>query len=185
MRLHLLFFISIITLWSLSLYFYNNPVLLDALEWLKIAVSLAIVVFFALFCFIIIASKSSLKKFKIPLVIVGILVLAIILALFVEDPLGIKNYLRDLSPEAIILLLFLFIYTGLGIAILFERTLPSSIADHLQTIYVLIAFGLFVIAITVIYFFIPLITESREYLLAGPPIDGYFSFIFYFGAPYS
>lgn len=168
MRLHLLFFISIITLWSLSLYFYNNPILLDVLEWLKMAISLTIIVIFALFCFIIVASKNSFKKFKIPLAIAGILGLAIILTLFADDPLGAKNYLINLSPAAIILLLFLFIYLGLGIAILFERTLSTSIADHLQTIYVLIVFGLFVIATTVTYLFIPLFSGSREYPWLGP-----------------
>jgi signal transduction histidine kinase len=168
MRLHLLLFISIIALWSLSLYFYNTPVLMDALGWLKMSASLTIIVVFTLFCLIIVISKSSFKKFKIPLAIAGILSLAIILGLFINSPLGIKNYLMSLSPEAIILLLFLFIYTSLGAAILFERTLRTSAPDHLEAIYILIAFAVFIITINVIYLFLPLITGSKEYLWLGP-----------------
>ena len=43
MKLHFLIFTIIIALWSLSLYFYNNPILLTAFEWLKIAISLTII----------------------------------------------------------------------------------------------------------------------------------------------
>lgn len=167
MRLHLLVFIFIIILWSFSLYFYNNPVLMDILAWIKIAVSLTIIAVFALFYFII-ASKSFLEKFKIPLVIAAILGLAIILTLFINDPLGIKSYLMSLGPEAVIFLLLLFVYAGLGTAILFERILPSSVPDHLRTIYILIAFAVFIITITVIYVFLPLIAGTREYLWLGP-----------------
>jgi len=168
MRPHLLLFIFIIILWSLSLYFYNNPALMNALGWLQMSASLTIIVVFDLFCLIIVISKSSFKKFKIPLTIAGTLSLLIILALFFNGPLGIKNYLMSLGPGAIILLLFLFIYSGLGAVILFERILRASAPDHLQAIYILIVFAVFIIAINIIYLFIPLIIGSKEYLWLGP-----------------
>jgi len=180
MKLHLLIFVFIITLWSLSLYFYNNPVLMDILAWIKITISLTIIAVFALFCFIIV-SKGFLEKFKIPLVIVAILCLAIILALVINYPLGTKSYLMSLGPQALTFLLLLFVYAGLGATILFERILPSSAPNHLQTIYTLIAFAVFITAIAVIYIFLPLIAGTKEYLWLGPSSTGIFLLFFILG----
>ncbi|GAI28169.1 unnamed protein product, partial [marine sediment metagenome] len=50
-RVHFLIFIIIITLWSLSLYFYNNPILLGAAEWIKITFFLTVFIILELLCF--------------------------------------------------------------------------------------------------------------------------------------
>jgi len=181
MRPHLLIFLFIITLWSLSLYFYNNPALMDSLGWLKAAVSLTIIVVFSLFCFIILASNKSFRKFKIPLAIATMLSLVIILALFIDYPLSIKTYLINLSPQANVFLLFLFIYIGLGVAILFERAFPGSTSDRLRVNYTLIAFAVFVIVTTIIYLFVPLVRGLGEYLWLGPLFTAIFPLFFIFG----
>lgn len=172
MKLHFLIFALIIILWSLGLYFCNNPILFGALEWLKITSALTIIAIFELFCFILIISNISLKKFKIPLIISAIFGLVIILALFLNE--GFKNYLMALQPRSAIFLLLLFIYAGLGGAILFERSLKSSVISHLRAVYILVGFGVFVIASTVLYIFLPLITRQREYFWLGPV----FAFLF-------
>lgn len=158
MKLHFLIFTTIITLWSFSLYFY----------WLEIAAFLTIVIIFELFCFLITISNISFKKLKIPLIILSILGLAIILALFVNKGWVIKNYLMTLSPQLTIFLLLLFIYAGLGAAILFEKSLKSSFLSHLRAVYLLVGFGLFIIATTVLYLLLPLITGQKKYFWLGP-----------------
>ncbi len=166
---HFLIFAIIITLWSISLYFYNNPILLSAFEWLKITLSLTIVGIFELFCFIIVISNISFKKFKISLIISFILSVAIILALFISGlMIEEKSYLMMLHPRSAIFFLLLFIYGAFGAAILFERSLKSSSVKHLQAMYILVGFGFFLISITVLNVFIPLVTGSREYLWLGP-----------------
>ncbi|MCX6759699.1 MAG: ATP-binding protein [Candidatus Nealsonbacteria bacterium] len=166
---HFLIFAIIITLWSISLYFYNNPILLSAFEWLKITLSLTIVGIFELFCFIIVISNISFKKFKIPLIISFILSATIILALFVSGlMIEEKSYLMMLHPQSAIFFLLLFIYGAFGTAILFERSLKSSGIEHLQAMYILVGFGFFIISITCLNVFIPLLTGSREYLWLGP-----------------
>ena len=180
--LHFLIFAIIITLWSISLYFYNIPVLLSAFEWLKITLSLTIIGIFELFCFIIVISNISLKKFKLPLIISSILSVAIILALFVNDLImeG-KSYLTILHPQSVIFFLLLFIYGAFGAAILFERSLKSLGIERLQAMYILVGFGLFLISTTVLNVFIPLITGSRGHLWLGPIfallLVGFFAFV--------
>lgn len=180
MRPYLLIFILVATLWSLSLYFYSNPVLMDISVWLKITASLTIIVAFTVFCFVII-SKNSLKKFKIPLIIAAIVGLAIILTFFINDFLGIEKYLIGIAPGAVIFLLLLFVYASLGTAILFERILPGSVPDHLQTIYTLIAFAVFMIAITAAYVFFPLIAVLKQHLWLGPLFTIIFLLFFILG----
>ncbi len=180
MRLHLLIFILVATLWSLSLYFYNNPVLVDVSAWLKITVSLTIIAVFTFFCFIIV-SKNFLEKFKIPLILSAILCSAIILTLFINDPLGIESYLTSFNPEVAIFFLLLFVYAGLGATILFERILPSPAPNYLQTVYTLIAFAVFIIAITAVYVFFPLVTGSKQYLWLGPLFTAIFVLFFILG----
>ena len=168
MKLHFLIFFIIIILWSVSLYFYNNPVLLSGQEWLKITVSLTIIAIFELFCFIIVISNISLKKFKIPLIISSVLGIVVILTLFVNDALMIKSYLMALRPHSAIFLLLLFIYGGLAAAILFEKSLKSPAISHLRAVYILVGFGMFIIAATVLYVFLPLISGQKEYFWLGP-----------------
>ena len=184
MKLHFLIFFIIIILWSVSLYFYNNPVLLSGQEWLKITVSLTIIAIFELFCFIIVISNISLKKFKIPLIISSVLGIVVILTLFVNDALMIKSYLMAFPPHSAIFLLLLFIYGGLAAAILFEKSLKTSVTraavkgeevdlssspvSHLRAVYILVGFGMFIIAATVLYVFLPLISGQKEYFWLGP-----------------
>jgi len=181
MKLHFLIFALIITLWSVSLYFYNNPVLFDVFEWLKITVSLTIIIIFELFYFIIAISNVSLKKFKIPLIISSIFGIAIILALFLNDSFTIKSYLMAFHPQSAIFLLLLFIYAALGAAILFEKSLKSSLISHSRAIYTLVGFGVFIIAITVLYVFLPLIAGLREYFWLGPVFALIFLLFFILG----
>ena len=181
MKLHFLIFALIITLWSVSLYFYNNPVLFDVFEWLKITVSLTIIIIFELFYFIIAISNVSLKKFKIPLIISSIFGIAIILALFLNDSFAIKSYLMAFHPQSAIFLLLLFIYAALGAAILFEKSLKSSLISHSRAIYTLVGFGVFIIAITVLYVFLPLIAGLREYFWLGPVFALIFLLFFILG----
>jgi len=181
MKLHFLIFALIITLWSVSLYFYNNPVLFDVFEWLKITVSLTIIIIFELFYFIIAISNVSLKKFKIPLIISSIFGIAIILALFLNDSFAIKSYLMAFYPQSAIFLLLLFIYAALGAAILFEKSLKSSLISHSRAIYTLVGFGVFIIAITVLYVFLPLIAGLREYFWLGPVFALIFLLFFILG----
>lgn len=168
MKLHFSIFFIIIILWSVALYFYNNPVLLSGPEWLKITVSLTIIAIFELFCFIIVTSNISLKKLKVPLIVSSVLGIAVILTLFVNDALMIKSYLTALHPQSAIFLLLLFVYGGLGAAILFEKSLKGSALSHLRAVYILVGFGVFIIATTVLYVFLPLITGQREYFGLGP-----------------
>jgi len=181
MKLHFLIFALIITLWSVSLYFYNNPVLFDVFEWLKITVSLTIIIIFELFYFIIAISNVSLKKFKIPLIISSIFGIAIILALFLNDSFAIKSYLMAFHPQSAIFLLLLFIYAALGAAILFEKSLKSSLISHSRAIYTLVGFEVFIIAITVLYVFLPLIAGLREYFWLGPVFALIFLLFFILG----
>ena len=180
MKFHFLIFALIITLWSLSLYFYNYPILLNPIEWLKTTISLTIIAIFELFCFIIIISKSSFKKFKIPLIISSIFGIVIILAIFFNDSL-IKNYLITPQPQSGTFLLLLFIYAGLGGAILFEKYLKNSAIERLRTTYLLVSFGIFIFAITVLYLFLPLITGQRKYFWLGPVFTLLFLLFFNFG----
>lgn len=180
--LHFLIFAIIITLWSISLYFYNIPVLLSAFEWLKITLSLTIIGIFELFCFIIVISNISLKKFKLPLIISSILSVAIILALFVNNLITEgKSYLIILHPPSVIFFLLLFIYGAFGAAILFERSLKSLGIERLQAMYILVGFGLFLISTTVLNVFIPLTTRSGGHLWLGPIfallLVGFFAFV--------
>ena len=180
--LHFLIFAIIITLWSISLYFYNIPVLLSAFEWLKITLSLTIIGIFELFCFIIVISNISLKKFKLPLIISSILSVAIILALFVNNLITEgKSYLIILHPPSVIFFLLLFIYGAFGAAILFERSLKSLGIERLQAMYILVGFGLFLISTTVLNVFIPLTTGSGGHLWLGPIfallLVGFFAFV--------
>lgn len=159
-RVHFLIFTIIITLWSLSLYFYNNPILLGAFEWMKITFFLTVISISELMCFIIIISNRSIKEFKTWLIISSLLSIAIILALFIRGVL--------LSPQSVTIFLLLFIYGAWGAVILFERSLKNSGIEHLQAMYILIGFGLFIISTTIVYIFSPLITGSTEYFWLGP-----------------
>lgn len=190
MRLHFLLFSIIIILWSFSLYFYNNPVLGSSSLWLKTAACLTIIAVFELFCLVIAISSISLKRFKIPLIISAILGLAVISALFISDNSLLTNYLMALHPRSATFLLLLFIYAGLGAAILFERTLKSSLGraaaqekeeglsfltiGHLRAVYILVGFATFLIATTVLYVFVPLVTGQGDYSWLGP----LFAFLF-------
>lgn len=169
MRGHFLIFATLIIFWSLSLYFYN---IYSSWEWLQITIALTIITVFELFCFIIAISDSSLKKFKTPLIISAILGLAIVLAVFISE--GFKNYLIGLSPHSATFLLILFIYTTLGLAILFEKSLKSSRFGHLRAIYILVNFGVFIMVITVLYIFFPPISGEKGYFWLGPV----FAFLF-------
>ena len=168
MGLYFLTFALVVISWSLSLYFYNNPILLSGFEWLKITVSLTIITVFKLFYFIIAVSQISLKKIEIPLIISSILGITIILALFASNSLMIKSYLMALRPQLVIFFLLLFIYGGLGAAILFERFLKGSALGRLRAMYMLVGFGVLVVASTVLYLFLPLITGEKLYLWLGP-----------------
>jgi len=167
MKPQLLIIIFTITLLSISLYFYNNPVLVDTSTWIKITVSLAITTIFGLFYFIV-TYKNLLKKFKIFLILVLIISSAIILTLFTSDLLGIESYLSGLTPELTVFSILFFVYMGLGSVILFERIVPGSTLNRLETIYTLISLFVFILIITVIYTFIPFIFNLRQYLWLGP-----------------
>lgn len=169
MKFPWLVFALILIFWSLSLYFYHHPVLFSSLVWLKIAVLLSIILILELFYLIIAIAQISLKKFKFPLIISAILGLIIISLLFI-----IKDYLAGLPPQTTIFFLLLFIYGGLGFAILFERSLKSSRMARLEAVYLLTSFGVFITIITILYLFLPLIIGLREYLWLGP----IFAFLF-------
>ncbi len=157
---HFLIFTIIITLWSLSLYFYNNPILLSAFEWIKITLFLTVISIPELICFIIVISNRSIKEFKAWLIISSFLGIAVILALFA------RSMLFPSQPVTIFLLLFM--YGAWGTVILFERSLKNSGIEHLQVMYILIGFGLFVISTTIVYIFSPLIAGSTKYFWLGP-----------------
>ncbi len=180
MRFHLLVFTFIIISWSFCLYFYNRPVLFGKLEWLKITFALSIGLIFELFFLVVSASKISLKKFKVPLIIVfSIFALLIIFGVFANNwPI---NYLIKLSPWGVVFVLLLLIYSALGGAILLERFLKIPELHHLQSLYILISFGLFIIAISILYVFLPLFTLPREYLWLSPLITVIFLLLFIFG----
>lgn len=181
MRRSLFLFTIIITWWSFSLYFYNNPVLIGVFSWLKIALALTIITIFSLFYLIIVVSESSFQKFKTPLVISSILGLTLIFTLFVNDLLGIKSYLIGLSrPAATFLLLFLS-YLGLAAAILLKSILPSPASGHWQGIYVLVAFALLLLVTTFLYLFLPLMAKIEVHLWLGPLFTIVFLLFFVLG----
>ena len=180
MKIHLLIYILVATLWSLSLYFYHNPVFAETSIWLKITACLTIVIVLNFFYFVI-ASKNLLGKFKIPLSAVVVLALAAIFTIFVYDFLGVGDYLKSLGIEAAAFLFLFIVYAGLGAAILLERLLPGSPSTHLQTSYILIIFAIFMIVITVIYVFVPLVTGLKQYLWLAPLSTVVFILFFIFG----
>jgi len=180
MKPRLLIFILVSVLWSLSLYFYNNPVLVNAEAWIKIIVSLTIITVFTLFYFIT-ASKNLLQKFKIPLVVMAIVCSATILTLFINDLFGIESYLLKFAPETTIFFLMFFVYFSLMIAILFEKFFSGSTLNRLEAIYTLTVFAVFVIIITTVYVFLPIIDESKEYLWLGPLLTAVFFLFFVAG----
>lgn len=169
-------FAIIVIFWSLSLYFYTNPILYDSLEWLKIAFSLTIVSVLELFSFIRFANHTSFKKGNI--IFIAVSIISIIIALFPFVNKNFQNYLIGLHPLSFIFLLILICYAGLGGAIIFDKFLKTSrnqylAADSLQKVYILISFGLFVFAIMVLYLILPLV-GIKNYFWLGPV----FAFIF-------
>ena len=167
MNFHLLIFSFITASWSFSLYFYGNPFLFDAVFWLKTAFSLTFLAVISLFCLIISVSKKSLKKFKVPLIVFSVLTVIGISILFTNNA-SIKSYLTSLYPQSTMFFLLLFVYGILGTAILFERTLKNSLRDHLQSMYLLLGFGIFLIAVTFSYVFLPFIEGLKKYFWFGP-----------------
>jgi len=172
--------ILITALLSISFYFYNNPVLVSTSTWIKITFSLIIATIFGLFYFTV-AYKNLLKKFKIILIAAAIIGLIIILSLFVNDFLGIERYLSGLNLETAIFLMLFFVYIGLGSVILFERVVAGSSSNRLEILYTLISISIFIIAITVIYVFIPLIVGLSQYLWLGPLSAAIFVLFFILG----
>jgi len=160
-RFHFLIFTIIITLWSISLYFYNNPILLGALEWIKITFFLTVIGIPELICFIIVISNRSIKEFKTWLLIFSLLSIAAMGALFIKG-------VMLLPPWSVTIFLLLFIYGVWGTVILFERSLKTSAIEHLQAMSILVGLGLFIISTTIVYVFSPLITRSTEYFWLGP-----------------
>ena len=180
MKKHLSVLILTATIWSLCLYFYSNPVFFDNTAWLKITASLTIIIVFALFYFIA-ASKNLLQKFKIFLIAAAAICSVVILTFFIGDLLGITGYLLGLTTETAVLFLLFLVYAGLGAAILLERVIPGPPATRLETLYTLIFFAVFVIAITVVYVFIPLIAKTGQYLWLGPLFTVIFILFFILG----
>jgi len=157
---HFLIFAIIIALWSVSLYFYNKPILYRSSEWLKITVFLTIIAIFELFYFISVIFNISLKQNKIPLIISSIFAITIIFAFFFNNEI--------LPPQLKTFLLLLFIYSALGVAILLERSFKSSAIGHLRAVYILVSFGVFIIATTLLYVFLPIISGQKEHFWFGP-----------------
>ena len=172
--------VFITALLPISFYFYNNPILASTSTWIKITFSLMITAIFGIFYFTI-AYKNLLKKFKIILIIIAIVGLIIILSLFANDLLGIERYLSNLTPETAIFLMLFFIYVSLGSAILFEKIVASSSSNRLEILYTLISISIFIITITVIYVFIPLIAGLKQYLWLGPLSAAIFVLFFILG----
>lgn len=159
------FFIFLLTtiLWSLSLFFYNNPipVLFNTAEWFKITVVLTVVLVFELFCCIVAISKKPFKKYKIPLIISSCCGLSVILTVLIKQ-------FPIFYPQTIIFFLLIFIYAGFWGAIAFERGLKNPALHHLQIMYILIGFGVFLAVITVFYIVLPIMKPQNEYFWLGP-----------------
>ncbi|TSC75981.1 MAG: PAS/PAC sensor hybrid histidine kinase [Parcubacteria group bacterium Gr01-1014_30] len=146
---------------------------------MKITASLTIIVILELFYFIVAISNSVSPKIKVPLIASSILGLALIVGIFIiEDE---KNFLTRMHPQEAIFFMLLFIYAGLGTAILFEKSLKSSLLSHSRALYTLVSFALLVVAITVLYVFLPIITGQSEYLWLGPVLAFLFLVSFIFG----
>lgn len=154
--------LSILTiLWSLSLYFYCNPLLLKADSWIKITFLITILIVPELFCFIIVLAGKSIKKFRNWLVTSFFLSLSIILAFSAKGaPL--------LSPTGIIAFLLLFLY-GVWIGtILFEKFIKIEDAQYLQAASASIGFGMFITLIGLAYILAPVIAGTNKYHWLGP-----------------
>jgi len=154
--------LSILTiLWSLSLYFYCSPILLNSNSWIKITFLLTILIVPELFCLIILLSGRAIKEFR------AWLVISFLLGLFIIWIFSVKGA-PLLSPIGIIIFLLLFLY-GVWIgAILFEEFIKREDAQYLQAVSILVAFGVFITFVGLIYILIPLITETNKYLWLGP-----------------
>lgn len=159
--IHFLIFTTILILWSLSLYFYHNPILLSSFQWIKITFFLTVIGISELICFIIIISNRSIKEFKRWLIISLLLGMVIIWAL-------LGRGLMLLPPQFVTIFLLLFFYGAWGTVILFERALKNSVVVHLQIMYILIGLGLFIFSTAIVYILSPLITGSTEYFWLGP-----------------
>lgn len=170
-----LIFALVITFWSLSLYFYNSPVLLSAAEWFKIVIALTIVVIFELFYIITITSQRSRKKVKIPLIISFIFGLAIILTIFLNKSI---NFISD---QYITFFLLLFIYGALVVGILMERSMKSESNWHLEATYLLVSFGILITSAAFFYIFLPFNSRLKNYLWLGPLFTLVFLLFFILG----
>jgi len=154
--------LSILTiLWTFSLYFYCNPLLLNSDIWIKITFLLTILIVPELFCLIIVLSGRSIKEFR------GWLVVSFLLGLSIIWIFSVKGA-PLLSPIGIIIFLLFFLYGAWGGIILFERFIKKEDIQYLQAVSISIAFGAFITLIGLIYIPAFLIPEANKYLWLGP-----------------
>jgi len=180
-KIHFLLFTLAITSWSFSLYFYHNQNLLNYPAWIKIITSLTIISVFELLCLIIAVSKRRLKEFTSLLIAFLILSILIILSFFINS----KTLELLLSPPFITFFILLFTYSAWIAIILFERTLKNSNIEHLQAISILLSFGLFTTAITILDVFMPLILKLTNYSWLNPIFSSFLiGFIAFIISPY-
>ena len=153
--LHFFIFSLIVIFWSLSFYFYSNSP--KTANWPKVIVFFSIFLIFELFLFIVALSNKSpkdSKKFLITFFSLWIIILSF---------LFIKSNASLFPPPVFYFFLLIFIYLAWIFLFFFERILKTSGIENLQSIAVLLIFGFFLVAMTILNVFIPFITGEIKY----------------------
>ena len=167
-NIHFIILAILATLWSLSLYFYHHPAILNYLQWLKITIIITVIIILELFYFIFALADVQFKKYKISsLILFSIFIIGSILAIFF-DYLRVEKYLIQFSPQSATFLLLVFMYFSLGLAFLLEYSFKTKITLHLFALYVLVAFVILITFSAFLYIFFPSIRGKSMYPWIGP-----------------
>lgn len=151
-----------VLLWSLSLYFLNNPTLFNYQQWIKISFFLTILIIFNLLYFVINESNKSISKLKLKASLITFLI--IFLVVLFENAYATNNYLKSFSPSFIILFLLSINYIGFAIIALITKFYKSNSFSQLRITFTLISFGIFMIIPAILYIY----PSFKKYLWLGP-----------------
>jgi len=174
------FFTISVSLWAVALFFYTYPVLLSALDWIKITYFCSALVLPAGFYFITVFSGKSPKFALKPLYIYLILLLPLILILFFTDwwvkevvstPWG---YHTTTGSAYLFFGILVGFYALWCFAILFQKYKNSKGIEKLQIKYIFIGFALFGIFGFTADIITPIITGVSEYFWTSPIFSLFF-----------
>jgi len=168
-----LFAISI-SLWSMALFFYTHPLLLSALEWIKITYFFSSIIVITGLRFVAVFADVNRDRIKRLMrwylaLITPLIFILFFTNLWVKDVITVSSGFHTLTGPAYLLFAILIgFYTFLCFNPLYQKYRASTGTQKLQFRYIFMGFVLFGIPAFVVDVFLPISIGTSQYFWMSP-----------------